>query len=55
MLKTDQAINFNAAAQPDYLALPYHTCNISCDVLKLKLYIFEKLFFYVVLMVFPEM
>ena len=31
-----KAINFNAAVQPDYLALPYHTCNQSCDVLKLR-------------------
>ena len=34
-----KAINFNATAQPDYLALPYHVCNQSCDVLKLKLYL----------------
>ena len=34
-----KAINFNAAAQPDYLALPYHACNQSCDVLKLKVYL----------------
>ena len=39
-----KAIDFNAAAQPDYLALPYHACNQSCDVLKLKLYLKKIIF-----------